>query len=444
MRTLAALLFVAPLLAAPVPADGEKPKPRPKLVASARLDAGVDGVLWTPDGKHLVLRCGDGTARVVRRDQLTDDEPAVPPAAGFKLPENAHHLALSPSGAELYAVAPARRFNSESRLLVWDLKRVLEAKEPAKADRVVTLEPDSPYQGSLSADGKHLLTHTLEPRRAQPNPNNGNNPFGGWNGQPEYTARFVRLSAKTGDQTDEVAVFDDPQMKYVAHAVDPKANRLFVHLRTPDETVIRGLDAATGKQQWERKLEQKPTPETEHKLLVSSDGGLVAAVHSMMVPVPAGQPGGFAGPGRGNAPRMNYIQRSVPMLLSAKTGESPVELAGDDIQSAGLYSFSADGRLLVGRISKDNAYQVVVWDTKTGKVVKTWSRWHHNMQFAFAPTGYDLAVAEVESTQVYGPQTAIPQGQDRNGGTTWTSHREVIRTDYKTTLGVWDLSSLAK
>lgn len=444
MRTLVALLFAAPLLAAPVPTDGEKPKPRPKLAASARLGVGVSGVLWTPDGKHLILRCGDGTARVVRRDQLTGDDPAVTPAAEFQLPDGGFHLALSAGGTELYSVVPAKQFNSESRLLVWDLKRVLETKEPAKADRAVTLEPDSPYQGSLSADGKHLLTHLMEPRRVQPNPQ------GSWSGQqPEYTARFVRLSAKTGDVTDEVAVFDDPQLKYAAHAVDPKAGRLFLQLHTPDETVVRCLDAATGKQAWERKLEQMPTNGANHAVLVSPDGGLVAVVQPMLVGTPVQQQGGVGRNGQrvpGGPQQVVYTQRSVPVLLSAKTGETAVEVPNEEIQSVSLYDFSADGRLLVGSVSKDNnSSQVVVWDTKTGKVAKAWAgRWRHDMHFAFAPTGYELLAAEVESIPVYGPQTAIPQGQDRNGGTTWTAHREVIRTDYKTTLGVWDLSSLAK
>jgi hypothetical protein len=462
MPPLIALLCVPQLLAAPVPADGEKPKPRPKLVVSARLEADVNGVLWTPDGKHLILRCGDGKARVVRRDLLTADEPEVKPTTEFALPDGGFHLALAPGGTDLYSVVPAKRFNSESRLLVWDLKRVLEAKEVAKPDRAVTLEPDTPYQGALSADGKNLLTHTLEPRRAQPNPNaaagGGWNPgFGGWDGgrpqNPEYTARFVRLNARTGDVTDEIAVFDDPQVKYAAHAVDPKANRLFVHLHTADETVIRCLDATTGKQTWERKLEQKPSPRGQHELLVSPDGGLVGVVQSVLQAVPAPQPaggggggarGGFGGPA-GGQPRMNYTQRSLPVLLTAKTGETAVEVPADEIQSASLHTFSADGRLLVGSVSKDNnSSQVVVWDTKTGKVVKAWSgRWRNDMHLAFAPTGYELVAAEVESTPVYGPQTAIPSHMSQNGQQ-WQSHREVIRTEYKATLGVWDLSPLVK
>jgi WD40 repeat protein len=137
------------------------------------------------------------------------------------------------------------------------------------------------------------------------------------------------------------------------------------------------------------------------------------------------------------------------VLLNAKTGEPPVELSSEDVQTTSLNDFSHDGRLLIGSVSKDGgAMQTVVWDTTTGKVVKTWSagtgRRASGLAIAFAPNGYSLAVSEVESTPVYGPSNAIPQGFRPEGGQQWTTQREIIRTDYKTVIGIWDLSSLVK
>ena len=52
MRPLLALLALAPaLLAAPVPAADEKPKPRAKLLGTFTLDVEVQSAFWTPDGK---------------------------------------------------------------------------------------------------------------------------------------------------------------------------------------------------------------------------------------------------------------------------------------------------------------------------------------------------------------------------------------------------------
>ena len=451
MRTPLSLLLLAPLaVAAPVPADTEKPKPRAKLIATGHIDQRIDTAQWAADGKHLILRTEGETILLVRRDQLGDGEPMVKPAATLASPGSGYYLSQTADGSELYAVVPSRRFNAESRLVYWDVKRVLGTKEPAKPDRTVTLEPDSPSGGPLSADGKHLLVYTLEPRRgAQQNPFQG----GGWGGSSqEYNARFTLLSTKTGDATAEVAVFDDPQQKYAGHTTDAKAGRLIVALHTAEETVVRYLNSTTGKQIWERKLADPPVRNEGGHVVTSPDGELVAVAQSILTTVPVAQPGrgGFGpggGPGGGNNPfRQQQVSstRTIPVLLTAKTGETAVELPTEDVQSTHLHGFSADGRLLAGTIgTKGNAAQVVVWDTKTGKPVKAWNARGHDLGLVFAPTGYELLVREVESKPIYGPTTAIPQGYGQ-GGQSWTTTREVVRTEYKTVLGVWDLSPLVK
>jgi hypothetical protein len=461
MHTLYLFVFVSSVLAAPVPADTEKPKPRPKLVGTVSLPVNAQHVIWLPDGKHVLLQCGDDVARVIRRDQFGDDEPTGKPVAEFKLPTESSRLDLSPDGAELYTVTSAgKKMTAESRAHFWSLKRVLEGKDGIKPDRVVSLEADAVGLGTLVADGRHLIAPVIEPKKTQPDPNAQPAGLGGgWGGsqqQQEYTVRFERVSAKTGDLAGDGLKLDEADFSYASHAVDAKTNRLFLQLHASDETVIRCVDLTTGKKAWERKLEGQPQKGRALPPVSSPNGGFLGVMQMQLVGRPAGgqfggPAGGFGGPpagGRGGGARggqMSYSARSMPVLLNAKTGE-PVNLSADDLSGGQFFDFSADGRLLLGLISKDTGVnQVVVWDTKTGKVVKVWSgTWQTDKSFAFAPTGYELLVVEREQKSIYGPSSAVPQGFNSNGGQQWTTTREMIRTDYKSVLGVWDLPSVVK
>jgi len=101
---LVLLLLPAVLSAAPIPADHEKLKPRPRLTGTLSLPVHVDVALWHPDSKHLILRCSDGIVRVIRRDQFGNDEPTGKPKSELKLPPRSQHIALSPEGSELYSI----------------------------------------------------------------------------------------------------------------------------------------------------------------------------------------------------------------------------------------------------------------------------------------------------------------------------------------------------
>lgn len=447
----AGLLFAALTApAAPVPADPDRPKPRPRLTATAAIPAEVEDVIWLPDAKHLVLKCGDGTARVIRRDQFGDDEPAVKPVAELKLPPRAGELQLGADGEELYTLAATGgKLTTESRAYFWSVKRLLDGKDGTKPDRIVSLEVDVPSAGTLV--GRQFVVPVVESRKVPgPNlqPGFGGAPGGmpgGWDGSDrrptEYTARFDRLNAKTGDKTGEWARFDDADASFAAHAVDAKTGRMYVQLHAAEETLVRCLDLSTGKQVWERKLAGQPHKQMTTAPVPSRDGGLLAVTQSVLVARPVGQPGG--GPARGGQPqRVSYTVMSGAVLLNAKTGD-PIDLPLDEGTTARFTHFSADGRLLVGFLTRENsAGQVAVWDTKTGKVVRTWNT-RGNVIFEFAPSGHELLVVERERKEVYGPSVAVPQGYGQ-GGQQWTTTREVIRTDHKSVLGVWDLTSLAK
>jgi hypothetical protein len=426
-----------------VPADTEKPRPRPRLTGTVSLPAHVDDVLWLPDGKHLILRCNDGVARVLRRDQFGDDEPAAKLVAELKLPAGGHHLALTADGTELYAVVSAGgRLTAESRAHFWNVKRVLDGKDLAKADRVVALDVDTIGTATLTADGRRFVVAVIEPwKGAAPQ-----QPNVGWNGgsrATEYAARFDRLSAKTGDRDGEWVKLDD-DTSYAGHAFDPKANRLFVLLHAGDELLVRCFDLTGGKTAWERKLTGQAQKGAMGILVPSPDGSWVGVVQPTLFANPVQQgPGGRGGVPGGRPQQVSYSSRTIPVLLSAKTGE-PVELPADDVTHAQLFGFSADGRLMAGTVHRDTGVsQTLVWDTKTGQVLKAWAG-RGDVHLEFAPIGYDLLAVERERKDIYGAMSVLPQGFRPEGGQQWTTTREVVRTEYKSTLGVWDLAPLLK
>lgn len=95
---------------------------------------------------------------------------------------------------------------------------------------------------------------------------------------------------------------------------------------------------------------------------------------------------------------------SLPILLDADTGKALPQLQGDNRMSvlAPLpESFSSDGRLLAvigSRTRKDKVEAFLhVWDTRTGKVLKSWSI--YVQEVAFHPTKPLLAIVERNGDQ---------------------------------------------
>lgn len=95
---------------------------------------------------------------------------------------------------------------------------------------------------------------------------------------------------------------------------------------------------------------------------------------------------------------------SLPILLDADTGKAFPQLQGDDRISALApqpEAFSSDGRLIavIGSRTRKNKVEVFlnVWDTHTGKVLKSWSRYVQGV--AFHPTKPLLAILERNGEQ---------------------------------------------
>lgn len=416
--TGALVLLTAVALSAPVPtvAGAERPAPRARLTGTLTVPAYIEQVLGLADGKHLVLRCRDGVVRVVRRDQFASGEPAAKPVAEFKLPGRCQGLAVTPDGTELYAEVPTHgRVSAEPQVLFWATKRLADGGDLATPDRVLSLDTHHASGATLTAAGRHLLAMVTDPQPV---------------GTP--AVRLDHFSTKTGDRVGEFARFDDPAETYAGHALDPKTTRLFVQLQTPDQTAVRCLNATTGKQLWDRQMGERPYRGLYQNPVPSPDGRLLGTVawHTVMRPAGVPQPG--------QPVQLQQINRVALYLMTAKTGE-PVELTADEYSNAVLYGFSADGRLLAARVWDKHlgTATLVVWDTASGKPVKTWTA-SGDLFAAFAPAGHDLLTADREQT------TEQVQSTIRSTRENWSEQPQLVRMTSKTTLGIWDLTPLVK
>ncbi len=438
MRTLFSLLFVAvPLLAAPVPAADEKPKPRAKLLGTLVVNVNVQAVYWTPDGKHLVL-VGDKRVLVYPREQV--GTPAPKPLAAFDRPDTYGTVGQTTDGG-LWVLAPARqKVNAENRLHFWSAKSLVSPGEP-KADRVIDLEADNPTGAVVSADGGSVFA-TLMTTRPAPNPNGNRNSV-------EYLPKFLRLSAKTGDVVKRTPLADLCEGRYAGSAFDPRTGRVYLAVHAGDETVVSCRDLDAAKPVWERKLSAKPEADSLGVFVLSPDGSRVAYRQPTLTVVP---PGGFGGgppprgggPGGGRPAPVAYESTSTLLTFDAKTGEPGAELAKADIRWGNGYSFSADGRLLFAAVGTVEGGKLGVWDVKSGAELKTWDRGSADVGGTFAPSGFELAIVERERKDVLGPRVAVPGGFNGNGGQQWDTRQEVVRVEHTSTVGVWDLSPVVK
>ncbi len=434
---LIALLLAAPLLAAPVPPE-DKPKPRAKLLGTVKLNSRVNEVCWTPDAKHLIV-VTDEKGLLIDRDQLGEDAP-VKPIAEFALPAGGMcKFGMTPDGTELYAMVTAMRCNAETRLCYWTLKDLLDGKKKAKPDRVVSLEVDNPNHFAFSADGKNLYTVVSEPRRGgvlQPN------------GQLAQIGKVLRSSTRTGDIAEEWPPLELPNATLVGAATHPGSGKVFAHFQTAEEHVVRCFDRAGKKEKWERTFSQ-PSPHANigNGPKVSPDGRVVVAFWFRQLQIP--QAGAVPQPGQ--PPPLVAVNTISPQLLNAATGASIADLGGDDVYNSEVIDFSPDSKLMFGWLSRNGGMQYVVWETRTGKPLKTWNRGSGDLTAAFAPARHELAIVERSQTQVMERQERIHGGilMDTDGIDSQMIRNQiqqpqVLRVDHTAIVGIWDLAPLAK
>lgn len=442
MRSLLSLLlFTLPLLAAPVRDAEEKAKPRAKLLGTLVVSAQVQSLHWTADGKHLVL-VTDQRVLVYPRDQVGVDKPK--PLTAFDRPDKYGEVGMTADGG-LWVLAPAgQKVNAENRLHLWSAKTLLAGGEP-KADRVIDLEADNPNGLIPLADGSSVFATVMTTRQIQ-----NANPNGPRNSSYEYLPKFLRLSTKTGDVVKQTAFADLSEDRYAGSAFDPRTGRLYLAVHAGDETVVSCRDPDGGKPLWEKKLPLKPDLDSLGVFVLSPDGSRVAYRQPTLTVQQPGGGGGFAprggggGPGGGRPQPVSYSSTSTLVTLDAKTGEPGAALAKADTHSANGHSFSADGRLLFAAVGTVEGHKLGVWEATGGAELKVWERGRADVNGAFAPSGYELAIVERERKDVYGPRVAVPSGYSTGSGQQWDTRQEVIRTDYISTVGLWDLSPVVR
>ena len=437
---LIALLLATPLLAAPTPPE-EKPKPRAKLLGTVKLDKIVIEVCWTPDAKHLIL-ITDEKGLVIGRDQIGEDAP-IKPIAEFALPVGGTcKFGMTPDGTELYAMVTARRINAETRLCYWTLKDLLDGKKKAKPDRVVSLEVDKPSTFALSADGRSLYTVVSEPRRGgllQPN------------GLRPQIGKVLRSSTKTGDIAEEWMPLDLPNATLVGAAVHTVSGKVFAHFQTAEEHVVRCFDRAGKKEKWERTFPQPlPNGNVGDGPKVSPDGRVVVAYWSRQFSTV--QPGAVPQPGQ--PPPLVAVYTNCPQLLNATNGEVIADLGGDDVYNSEVIDFSPDGKLMFGWLKRNGGLESVLWETKSGKPLKTWNRGSGDLTAAFAPGRHELAIVE-HTTHNSNPSHLTPErihggilmetdGADLQYIRNVFRQQRVPRVEEESIIGVWDLAPLVK
>lgn len=441
---LLVLLLAAPLLAAPVPPD-EKPKPRAKLLGTVKLNKHVTEVCWTPDAKYLIVATNE-KGFVIDRDQLGEDTPAKP-IAEFVMPTGGMtKLGVTPDSTEVYAILTAGRINSETRLCYWTLKDLLDGKKKAKPDRAVSLEVDNPTnQFAFSADGKSLFVVMSEPRpgmAVQPN------------GQPAQIGKVLRLSTKTGDVAEEWLPLELPNATLIGAVVHPGSGKVFAHFQSAEEHVVHCFDRAGKKEKWERTFSQpSPNAPVGYGPKVSPDGQVVVATWSRQFLIP--QPGVVLQPGQ--QAQLMAVNTVSPQLLHATTGDVIADLGGDDVYHSHVFGFSTDSKLMYGMLYRATGSQLLVWETKSGKPLKTWHRGSGDLLGQFAPNRHELTIVERSQIQVMGTQeslermrggllTEVEVGQPQifTGYQLNQPQAQVIRIDHTAIIGVWDLAPLVK
>ena len=438
------LVLPASLYAAPIPVDNETAKPRAKLSGTLTLDQNIRQVLWTPDGSALVVQTGKNMVLVYKRDQVLKNETKPKPLAAFELPADTH-IRIHAATNTLYGVRKAQHLCSESRYYSWNLQPLLEGLSPTKPDRMVALDIDNFDDVSLSDDGRRLFVQMTER-------------MGGgssiWDQQNRQTTvrmipHLLRFSTKTGDKVDEAWTVND-EGKFHRHLThDTASGRLYATHVTSEEISLQAMSLGNEKIPWERKIEGKECLNMQCYSKASGSSGLIVFGYCELLERPEPQQGP---PVRGQRPQMQRATRMNLLLLNAKTGETIHKLSEDDTTAAHSIDFSFDGQLFLGKVRNSTGNSLNVWNTSTGKVLKSWNQdlyasyqggQNSNTNlYAFSPKAQELATLCLQSKHLEAPATYTPP--IGHGQTNWTQTPNVLRTDYTTTIGLWDFSTLVK
>jgi RNA polymerase sigma factor (sigma-70 family) len=388
---------VAEEAAAPRPAE-KAPEfaARPKLRQTADLNiSAITNVVWSPDGKYLAVSgTGNPPDHGGHRVALV-----IPALAGKSEPrlyieqQNASSLVgFTPDGEQVITdLRESGLVSGVHRLEFWD-ERAGGPQGAGVRTKTVDLDSERTYGYAFAADGKSYRTLALtmvNGRIANP--------------------QIREVSMQTGATTKTLLRLEGEYGPYGSVALSNNGSRL---IAGNDDCEITAYDVTSGKKLWTK------TPDLGQKDL---DEGSV----------PPRLKGGAS---RGAATQIEVgvsadgkivftsLKIGRPLLLNGDTGEPLPPLEGIELASCRFdpHCFSSGDRLLAmsgkryvksegnGGFGGGRPGQIVltgardsfltVWDTRTGKVMKSWSGGSQPI-VAFHPTKPILAVLEANNNQ---------------------------------------------
>jgi hypothetical protein len=311
----------------------------------------------------------------------------------------------------------AGNINAENKLEFW------KVPESAQGDTVfqaptssVPLDPEDGKPFALLPDNKTALSVV---QRETPDPTNKSirtrlifRLINLNNGQP---IRDVLQLPDYADSRSTTARFSASNI--TTYNLSPDGHSLFLGVLAKGNYSLERWDITTGKRIWQKGIAKLDGWEKYHGnstiyVYVSPDGKLLSVGIPGHMSIKANNPGGM--PPYSQAGILSHKLH----LFDAATGAEGVRLEGQSAGWNNAWSFSSDGRLLVGEMTESELTYLVIWDTKSGQILK---RWRGRAIAAFSPVRPILAILE----QVTHAKNSKPQSTT-------------------SVLGLWDVAPLLK
>ncbi|HEV3386644.1 MAG TPA: RNA polymerase sigma factor [Gemmata sp.] len=390
---------------APDGKPGDKPiafTNTPKLRHTIDIDLLGDlTVFWNAQGTHLAIGANKGKVFVVQNvsvDTSFKNQLAYPyysQLAGFTA-DGKHYLVEL---REYRLVSGLHQLRASGDLTRPEQQRGMES--------TIELDPKETEGYAFSADGKTFRTVAIY-----------RDPKERWK---INKLQVLEVDAVSGKQIKSLLTTDSG-----AYTLSTDGKRLAV-LGQDDKVVVYDVDRAAKLSSYQLAGSEKNAPKyaefsnhlnvkyTSPSLTFSPDG------HRLIVCRGIGNTQDY-GDGSKGADMIFVIKGGIgqTVVLNADTGEPLPPLEGGECldTNAGSHSFSANGRLLalcgdrfeIGKqklgekeqpehlrtqiLAKSRNRFLTVWDTQTGKILKTWDTWDQSPQLAFNPVRPILAIFE--------------------------------------------------
>jgi RNA polymerase sigma factor (sigma-70 family) len=388
-----------------------------KLLATAEFDNAFNGPVWSPDGDFLVVHQGH---EIGFWNPNTTRKPAT-----ASLNRGMRFIGLSRNDREMVCYTNAGgRINAQTGLFTYSLhnpERSMPVRQELFEPRVASvteLEADDVVPVALVRRGKDVLAVKRDlkrnPKLDERPAKKGNNPFGGPGGrgagsdrmmgglpynEPREVldaTRYRLIDATTGEVKPDI-VKVPAQLGYDPYAVSHLHNQLYVAVHANTALAIEAYDLADGKRVWRKGIEPTAgTKNTPYQLVVSPEGRYLAVNYIRQPEGPPPEEPERANPfGQGGLRDREpaAANRAVLVILDLSTDGPDLGPKVPDFGtgSVELASVSHDARLLALHYSDGSRRSVQVWDTTTGKRLKSWTG---SAALSFHPTKPLLAALE--------------------------------------------------